>query len=96
MGLMIVQHIDVDPGICGGRPCIAGTRIRVQDIYTWHELEGVSPDEIVSRFPQLSLADVYAAVTHFWDHREVIERQIREDRDLIDRMRKATPSKLPR
>ncbi len=93
---MIVQHIDVDPGICGGRPCIAGTRIRVQDIYIWHELEGVSPDEIVSRFPQLSLAGVYAALAYFWDHREVIERQIREDRDLIDRMRKATPSKLPR
>ena len=50
MGRTISEHIDVNPAICGGRPCIAGSRIRVQDIYTWHELEGVSPDEIVSDF----------------------------------------------
>ena len=96
MGPTIAQHIDSNPAVCGGRPCIAGTRIRVQDIYAWHELEGVSPDEIVSRFSQLSLADVYAALTYYWDHREEIERQIREDRDLIAEMRRTIPSKLVR
>src|SRR5271166_723739 len=96
MGRTISEHIDVDSAICGGRPCIAGTRIRVQDIDTWHELEGVSPDEIVSRFPQLSLADVYAGLAYYWDHREEFERQIKEDRDLIAEMRRAVPSKLGR
>jgi uncharacterized protein (DUF433 family) len=96
MGRTIAEHIDANPAICGGRPCIAGTRIRVQDIYTWHELEGVSPDEIVSRFPQLSLADVYAGLAYYWDHREETERQIKEDQDLIAEMRRAIPSKLVR
>ena len=55
------------PDVLGGKPCIAGTRIRVQDIYQWHELQGKSPDEIVSSFPQLTMADVYAALAYFWD-----------------------------
>jgi uncharacterized protein (DUF433 family) len=96
MSPTVIQHTESKPGVCGGRPCIAGTRIRMQDIYTWHELEGVSPDEIVSRFPQLSLADVYAGLAYYWDHREEIERQIQEDQDLIAEMRRAIPSKLVR
>ena len=66
----------------------------MQDIYAWHEIEGVSPDEIVTRFPQLSLADVYAALAYYWDHREEIQREILEDRVLIAKMRSAVPSKL--
>ncbi|NEO28290.1 MAG: DUF433 domain-containing protein, partial [Kamptonema sp. SIO4C4] len=50
------------PEICGGKPCIAGHRIRVQDIVIWHEQMGLSPDEIVSRHPTITLADVYAAL----------------------------------
>ena len=26
------QHVSSTPGVCGGKPCIAGTRIRVWDI----------------------------------------------------------------
>ena len=55
-------RIECHPHICGGRPCVAGTRIRVQDIYVWHELSGQTADEIVSRFPQLTMSDVYAAL----------------------------------
>ena len=37
---VISQHITKTPGVCGGRPCIAGHRIRVQDIVVWHEMRG--------------------------------------------------------
>ncbi len=96
MSWTISGHIETDPAVCGGRPCITGTRIRVQDIYSWHEHEGVSPDEIVSRFPQLSLADVYSALAYYWDHREEIERQIQEDRALVAELQRTIPSKLSR
>jgi uncharacterized protein (DUF433 family) len=26
------QHIVSTPGVCGGKPCVAGTRVRVWDI----------------------------------------------------------------
>jgi uncharacterized protein (DUF433 family) len=38
------DHIEITPGVCGGKPRIEGTRIRVQDIYVWHEAQGPNLD----------------------------------------------------
>lgn len=51
MDSTVVKHIEATPNICGGKPRIAGTRIRVQDIYLWHELHDLSADEIVDAYP---------------------------------------------
>lgn len=88
------EHIDSKPNVCGGQPCVAGTRIRVQDVYVWHELQGESPDEIVSRFPQLTMADIYAALSYYWDHRDEIQRQMREESDFVEQMKRKHPSPL--
>lgn len=94
MPSIISEHIETTPGVCGGRPRIAGHRIRVSDIVIWHERQGLSPEEIVTRFPQLSLSDVFAALTYYHDHREEIHRSIREDEEFADSLRLKTPSKL--
>ena len=52
------EHIVSRPEVCGGKPCIAGTRMRVQDIYAWRELQGTSADEIASRFEHITMAFV--------------------------------------
>ena len=88
------QHITSTPGVCGGKPCISGTRIRVTDIYVWHELQGQSPDQIVRDFPHLTLSDVYAALSYFWDNRERLLAQIEEERRVADQMKTQHPSKL--
>jgi uncharacterized protein (DUF433 family) len=85
----IADHIDVRPERCGGKPCIAGTRIRVYDIYVWHDLHGRTTDEIVNDFPQLSHASVYAALAYYWDHRQEIERQIGGDREIAEQVRQS-------
>jgi uncharacterized protein (DUF433 family) len=87
-------HIEITPGTCGGKPRIAGHRIRVEDIVVWHERLGQSVDEIVSRFPQLSLADVYAALTYYHDHRKEIDRQMEADEKFLEEIRRQYPSKL--
>jgi uncharacterized protein (DUF433 family) len=89
-----IRHIESKPGVCGGKPCVAGTRIRVQDVFVWHELQGKTPDEIVSDFPQLTPADVHAALAYYWDHREEIHRQMEEADALVERMKQKYPSKL--
>jgi uncharacterized protein (DUF433 family) len=94
MDPIIAKHIESTPGICGGRPRIAGHRIREQDIVIWHERLGYSPDEIVSRYPQLTLADVYAALTCYYDHRDEIERYIQEAEELATILQHQIPSKL--
>jgi len=80
------QHIEVTAGVCGGRARIAGHRIRVQDVVVWHEQKGMSPDEIVSRYPTITLADVYAALAYYHDHFQEIRRQMQEDEELVREM----------
>jgi uncharacterized protein (DUF433 family) len=79
-------HIEIDPNRCDGKPCVAGTRIRVWDIHVWHDFEGRRPEEIVAAFPQISLADVHAALTYYLDHRADIERQMAEGEGLAAEM----------
>lgn len=88
------EHIEITPGVCGGKPCIAGTRIRVQDIYVWHEVQGQSADEIVSNFPHITLADVHAALSYYWDHRDEIHQQMKADDAFVEAMKQKYPSKL--
>src|SRR5688500_9941018 len=88
------QHVTSTPGVLGGKPCVAGTRIRVQDVYVWHELQGQSVDEIVSRFPQLTHAGVYAALAHFWDNRQALLDEIKRGDAWVDDLKQRLPSKL--
>ena len=94
MSQTITEHIETTVGVCGGRPRIAGHRIRVQDIVVWHECQGQSADEIVARFPQLTLADVHAALAYYFDHREQIRQQIEDDKRLAQELQGKSPSKL--
>ena len=87
-------HITRAPGVCGGKACVAGHRIRVQDIYVLHERRGLSADEIVAEYPQINHADVYAALAYFWDHRDEILGQMKDAERLVDELRAQYPSKL--
>ena len=91
-----MPRITSTPGVCGGKPCIAGTRIRVQDIHIWHELQGQSADEIVSQFPQLTMGDVYAALSYFWDHRDEIELQMADAETFVAALKDRSTSPLQR
>jgi uncharacterized protein (DUF433 family) len=72
------------PGICGGRPRIDGHRIQVEDVAIWHERMGMSPDEIVSQFPSITLADVHAALAHYYENRERIDADIDSSKKLLE------------
>ena len=90
----LVEHIVSTPGTCGGRPRIAGSRIRVQDIVVWHEVHGLSADEIVSQFPGLTLADVHAALTYYHDHREEIRQHMRDAEAFVEAFKQRYPAKI--
>ena len=94
MDSTVGQSIEVTPEVCGGKPRIAGTRIRVQDIYIWHELYGWSADEIVDAYSHLTLADVYAALAYYHDHRDDMHHDIQAGRVLAENLKKHYPSKL--
>lgn len=88
------EHIEITPEICGGKPRIAGHRIRVQDVVIWYEHLGMSPDEIIYHHPSINLADVYAALTYYYDHLEEIRQQIQEGEEFAKELAAKTPSIL--
>src|SRR5215207_10248413 len=59
----LLDRISIDPQICGGRPCIQGTRMRVSDILAMMA-EGASRAEILADFDYLSDADLSAALAY--------------------------------
>ena len=96
-GLMSViqlhDKIEVKPGIAGGQPRIAGTRITVKQIAVWHEFMGWSADEIATEY-DLSLSDIYAALSYFFDHRQEIMDAIEAEEILVAEMKSRFPSKI--
>jgi uncharacterized protein (DUF433 family) len=68
IGTLIVRT----PGICGGRPRIVDTRVSVQRVAAWYK-KGLNAEEIVERMGNLSLMQVYAALTYYHANREEIE-----------------------
>jgi uncharacterized protein (DUF433 family) len=60
------DRITLEPGKRGGKPCIRGLRITVQDVLTWLA-EGLTPDEILADHPQLERADIQAALAYAAD-----------------------------
>jgi uncharacterized protein (DUF433 family) len=87
------QHIEITPGIAGGKPRIAGHRITVQNIAVWHERLGKTADDIADDH-DLTLSEVYAALTYYFDHREEIDKSLEEGDAFVEAIRKSAPSKL--
>lgn len=88
-------RIEMSPGIVGGKPRVAGRGLSVQHIVISHERVGHSPDEIADHYG-LSLPEVYAALTYYFDHREEVDASIRGSEEHVEEMRRRTPSPLER
>ncbi len=91
--IQLHDKIEVKPGIAGGQPRIAGTRITVKQIAVWHEFMGWSADEIATEY-DLSLSDIYAALSYFFDHRQEIMDAIEAEEILVAEMKSRFPSKI--
>jgi len=58
-----IPRIAIDPAVCGGRPTVAGTRMRVTDILEMLAA-GVSEEEIVADFPYVKIEDIRACLAY--------------------------------
>ena len=79
-----VPGITRTAGVCGGRPCIAGTRIRVTDIVTALQLDN-SPSEIAEDF-DVSSDRVYAALRYYDRNKAAIEADIKLQDDTFEKL----------
>ena len=77
--------IEQTPGVCGGRPCIAGTGVSVLGIAARYKL-GWTPEETSRRNGYISLAQVYAALAFYHANREAIDAEMAAEEELYNRM----------
>lgn len=98
MSDFVATHIELRHNRDGQpRAFIAGTRVRVQDIYAQAEIHGQTPEEIVESLPHLTLGQVYAALSYLFDHRQDILKEMREDEAFVSELRASSgPSLLDR
>ncbi len=53
--------ITIEPGKCGGKPCVRGMRITVYDVLDYLA-SGMTTDEILTDFPYLTREDIQACL----------------------------------
>ena len=58
-----LERITIEPGKCGGQPCIRGQRMRVTDILELLSA-GASFEEILEDYPFLEREDLFAALEY--------------------------------
>lgn len=59
----LLDRISITPGVCGGKPCIRGTRIEIAIILDALS-EGFTPEQIQDHYPSLAVEDIRAAVAY--------------------------------
>jgi uncharacterized protein (DUF433 family) len=59
----LLSRITIEPGKCGGRPCIRGKRMRVSDVLDLLAA-GASFEEILEDYAFLERDDILAAITY--------------------------------
>lgn len=72
-----IEMIVSDPALRNGRPCLAGTGLRVTDVVIAHTFHDQTPDEIAVNYA-VSLAAVYAALAYYYDNKAALDADIRE------------------
>ena len=72
------SYITKDIKICGGEPIIKGTRISVR-LIAEYENAGKNADEIVAMYPHITHAQVYDALSYYYDNKEEIDRYREEN-----------------
>ena len=77
------------PGVCGGKARLDGHRVRVQDIVTDYEWNGLSPDEICQQYPSITLAHVHAALSYYYEHRDEIQADIASERLAVEKFQQS-------
>ncbi len=80
-------HIVSHPEYCRGSPVITGTRFPVRSVVNYVLKQGLTPEELVREFDHLTLAQVYDALSYYYDHQDEIERDLVEKKMTFTRWR---------
>ncbi len=93
MKVALDRYIELTPDTRGGKPRIAGRRITVADIAIAYLRLGQSLEEVAAEY-DLTLAEVYAAMSFYYDNKVAIDESIQASEVFADSLRPLYPSLL--
>jgi len=91
MKVTLDRYIEITPDIRGGKPRIAGRRITVADVAIAYLRLGQSLEEVAAEY-DLTLSEVYAAMSFYYDNKVAIDESICASEALADLLRPLYPS----
>ena len=87
-------YIERKRGVCGGRPVIKGTRFPVSSVVI-HYHRGLTAEDILRDFPQLTPTQVYGALAYYFDYQGEIDAEIEQIRLQERRLDQDASFQLP-
>ncbi|HEX5504804.1 MAG TPA: DUF433 domain-containing protein [Thermomicrobiales bacterium] len=76
-------EIMTTPGVCGGYPRIGQTRIRVGSVVRVYRLTGDDFARTVAAWPQLTRAQVRAALDYYQIHPQLVDEDIARNEQAL-------------
>lgn len=74
----VYSHVTKQAGVRGGRACTDDTRIAVVDVVGLLK-QGKTAEQMLLAYPALNLAQVHAAISYYYEHKDEVEAEIVED-----------------
>jgi len=71
-------------------PIVAGTNMKIIELVLEKTAYGWSPEELHFQHPYLSLGQIYSALAYYWDHKEVLDRDIEERLKHVNQIQRET------
>lgn len=84
MSTIAYPHIELRDN---GHLYIAGTPFKVRQLVLDHVAYGWDAEEIQREHPQLTLGQIHLVLGYYYDHKDVMDREIEEGRELAEELR---------
>ena len=84
MSTMAPSHITIDEN---GVARIEGTRMKVIHIAEGRRFHGTSPEQMQDQWPDLSLHQIYAALSYYYEHQVEMDEEMNRRSAEVDQMR---------
>jgi uncharacterized protein (DUF433 family) len=90
MATLLDGLIEITPGVRGGQPRLAGTRITVSDLAIMYNRLGMMAEEIAGKY-EVSPSSVHAGLSYYYSHRDEIDKRIAADQQFAEEFRRTHP-----
>jgi uncharacterized protein (DUF433 family) len=71
----------------GDVPILEGTTTKVIELVVEKMAYGWSPEEIFFQHPYLTLGQIHAGLSYYWDHADQFEEEIKTRLEKVDQLR---------